>query len=211
MGTTHAIGGFLAAELLVRFGNVPASEIPLVVAASVIGSLLPDVDHPNSLVGRRAPVVSDAVGLIFGHRGFTHSLLFAGAVFLFLALFRVKCAAWLPLSVLGGLGVGIVSHLIFDMLNPSPVPLLWPWKKEFRLPLPGIPVGSFPETVFRAAAVAVTVLLFPVKPLAAALVLPGTLPKNVEAEDIVRKGLQFTGEILRIVGDSLEKLSQKVL
>jgi inner membrane protein len=205
LGATHALGGLLAAEGLIYLKHVPLNEAPLVLGASVFGALLPDIDHPNSLLGRRAPVVSDAVGLVFEHRGFTHSLVFAGAVFLFLALLRAKYAAWLPVSALYGLGAGILSHLFFDMLNPSPVPLLWPLPKELRLPLPGIPTGSFFEAVFRLAVSAAVVFLFPAAvPVKEAFSLP-----EAGAAGIVRHGLSFAGEVVRIIGESLKQLAGK--
>lgn len=205
LGATHALGGLLAAEGLICLKHLPLSEAPLILGASVFGALLPDIDHPNSLLGRRAPVVSDAVGLVFGHRGFTHSLVFAGAVFLLAALLRARYAAWLPVSALYGLGIGILSHLAFDMLNPSPVPLLWPLPKELRLPLPGIPTGGFFETVFRLAVSAAAVFLFPAAvPVKQLLAVP-----NLNAAEAVRHGLSFAGEVVRIIGESLKQLAGK--
>lgn len=205
LGATHALGGLLAAEGLIYLKHLSLNEAPLVLGASVFGSLLPDIDHPSSLLGRRAPVVSDAVGLVFGHRGFTHSLVFAGTVLLLSALLRAKYAAWLPVSVLYGLGVGVLSHLAFDMLNPSPVPLLWPLPKEFRLPLPGIPTGSFFEAIFRLAVSAAAVFLFPAAvPVKQLLTLP-----EVSAVEAVRRGFSFAGEVIRIIGDSLKQLAGK--
>jgi len=210
LGVTHAIGGFLAGELIICYGKVPAPEVPVVLAAAVFGSLLPDIDHPESFLGRRAPVVSDAVGLVFGHRGFTHSLLFLGGVFLFLLAIRFKYVPWFPLTGAYALVSGILSHLLFDMANPSTVPLLWPWKKGFRFPLPGIPVGSFFEAVFRAAAVAGVLALFPSSTAAVAGTLKETGISVPGAPEIVRKTFWLAGEFLRAIGESLREVSQKL-
>lgn len=205
LGATHALGGLLAAEGLIYLKHFPLNEAPLVLGASVFGALLPDIDHPGSVLGRRAPVVSDAVGLVFGHRGFTHSLVFAALVVSLLAFLRGPYVPWLPPSAVYALAAGILSHLIFDMLNPSPVPLLWPLPKEFRLPLPGIPTGSFFETVFRLAVSAAAVFLFPAAvPVKQLLALP-----NLSAAEAVRQGLSFAGEVVRIIGESLKQLAGK--
>lgn len=45
---------------------------------SVTSTLLPDLDHPNSLLGRCLPWSSGPLFRLFGHRGFTHSLLAVG-------------------------------------------------------------------------------------------------------------------------------------
>ena len=40
-----------------------------------VGSLLPDIDHPSSYLGKRHKMVSGVTNKAFGHRGITHSLL----------------------------------------------------------------------------------------------------------------------------------------
>ncbi|VTM13957.1 membrane protein [Klebsiella pneumoniae] len=70
----------------------------------------------------------------FGHRGFTHSLL---AVFGALTLFYLKVPdSWIvPADALQGLVLGYLSHILADMLTPAGVPLLWPCRWRFRLPI----------------------------------------------------------------------------
>ena len=41
-----------------------------------VGAVLPDIDEPESYIGRRTRGISDLIHLIFGHRGITHTLLF---------------------------------------------------------------------------------------------------------------------------------------
>ncbi|TYS58528.1 metal-dependent hydrolase [Sutcliffiella horikoshii] len=91
----------------------------------VIGSLLPDIDHPRSFIGRRFIVLSKAINKEFGHRGLTHSLIF-----------------WLILSVLLsahinyftlGVSFGYLFHIFGDFFSRSGVPLLLPYdKKRFK-------------------------------------------------------------------------------
>ncbi|GEA15518.1 hypothetical protein E308F_17620 [Moorella sp. E308F] len=145
---THALGGFTAALLLAKTGCLGPYWLSL-AAVGALGGLLPDVDHPGSYVGRRVPIVSDAVEMAFGHRGATHSLL---AVFLFYAAARLTALRFLGGSVAGplalALAAGYLSHLLLDMLNPQAVPLFWPWKARARFPLPPIiPTGGLLETV----------------------------------------------------------------
>ena len=42
------------------------------------GTLLPDIDHPGSYMGKRIKFISKVANKTLGHRGGTHSLLFAG-------------------------------------------------------------------------------------------------------------------------------------
>ena len=52
-GKTHMVVGATAAVAL--SGGVPLVSLPLAVICSVIGSLVPDIDHPNSLASTANP------------------------------------------------------------------------------------------------------------------------------------------------------------
>lgn len=53
------------------------------IPGALLTSLLPDIDHPRSLLGQRLRWISAPIARAFGHRGFTHSLLaVAGALYL---------------------------------------------------------------------------------------------------------------------------------
>lgn len=102
---------------------------------------------------------------MFGHRGFTHSLL---AVFIGLTLFYLKVPdSWIiPADALQGLVLGYLSHILADMITPAGVPLLWPCRWRFRLPLLSPQRGNQLERVLCMA-------LF-----TWALWMPQTLPDN---------------------------------
>lgn len=53
------------------------------------------------------------------------------------------------------IGAGYISHILADILNPAGVPLLWPIKKRFRVPL--IRTGSFAEKMLFAV---MTIFIF---------------------------------------------------
>ena len=72
-GNTHIVGGITASLAFAQFSN----DNPLVlVGAGVIGALLPDICHRGSKIGRTFPLIAKLVTTVFGHRSFTHSLLF---------------------------------------------------------------------------------------------------------------------------------------
>ena len=91
-----------------------------------LGSLLPDIDHPQSYLGRRLRILSVPIFKIFGHRGITHSFLFMGII-------GTATAVWWASNPLffGGLFIGILSHLLGDMCTVSGVPLLYPKTKRY--------------------------------------------------------------------------------
>lgn len=86
----------------------------------LFGSLLPDIDHPHSVLGRRVRFISVPIHKYFGHRSITHSI-----------IFLVICT-YLPIylgydAIGTGLGIGIISHILLDLLCPgSGVAFLYP-------------------------------------------------------------------------------------
>lgn len=89
-----------------------SSEISLIIFfyGALIGSLLPDIDEPNSSIGKKTRGISDFINLMFGHRGITHSLLFVTTLYL-LAFLSPSFLS--PLFV--GLALGSLAHIIGDM------------------------------------------------------------------------------------------------
>lgn len=99
------------------------------VALAIAGSLLPDIDHPKSWIGRRLKPVSVPIAFVFGHRGFTHSILAVAACVWFLFWGGQHQETVAPLVV------GYASHLAADLLTPNGLRLAWPLRKSFAVPI----------------------------------------------------------------------------
>ena len=128
MAKSHvAIGAasWIAAAPLLHYP--PFDAISLTVA--VAGSLLPDIDHPQSWVGRRTRPISTILAGILGHRGITHSALAVIALSLLLA------HAGYRRGLIAALAVGYLSHLAADMLTPRGLRLAWPYSRTWGLPI----------------------------------------------------------------------------
>lgn len=106
-GKTHALAGACAALALQATG----AEVVMVA----FGALLPDVDSAQSIVGKHAKTFAK----ILPHRGPTHSI-----IMLVLSTF---VNPWL--------GLGVLTHLVLDMMTAAGIKLLWPWEKKIRFPL----------------------------------------------------------------------------
>lgn len=140
-GKTHITGG-IAASL--AFAQITNYEPALLLVGGVAGALIPDICHGSSKIGRALPFLSKIINGIFGHRTFTHSLLF-----LILANFLFQLA--MPNEALAaGILVGMVSHILLDMATKRGVKLLFPLKLNVRLPLT-TSTGSFAEHIVFAA------------------------------------------------------------
>ena len=110
------------------------------MGAGVVGALLPDICHGGSLIGRKMPLVSKIVNTLFGHRSFTHSILF-------LVIIAYLLNAFVPIeAVRVGFLVGMVSHFILDMATRNGIKLLFPINITVRFPLT-VKTGGSAETV----------------------------------------------------------------
>jgi inner membrane protein len=127
MAGSHVVVGAAAWAVTAKLtGGAPAD--PQALAAAALGSLLPDIDHPQSWAGRKLRPISVPISMVFGHRGITHSLL---AVLACVIVLAVMGGQWAAAPVV----IGYLSHLAADGLTPSGVPLLWPAKRRFTLNL----------------------------------------------------------------------------
>lgn len=133
---THILAGVAAWSGVEWLDGHMAGPEGLMAAA--LGSLLPDIDHPKSWLGRRIRPVSLLISKIFGHRGITHSLL---AVIGCLLCLRFIGKANFATAVM----VGYLSHLLCDSLTKRGVPLLWPWRRPFGFRF--MQTGGFGESL----------------------------------------------------------------
>ncbi|MFJ7825364.1 metal-dependent hydrolase [Psychrobacillus sp. NPDC096623] len=143
-GNTHIIGG-LAASLAVA--QVTNYEPILLVGAGVVGALIPDICHGGSKIGRTFKILSKVINTLFGHRSFTHSLLFLGLIAILLTSFVDNK------SIVIGILVGIVSHLLLDMATKNGIKLLFPIKITVRFPITTRTGGTAEYLVFAALSV----------------------------------------------------------
>lgn len=155
LGHTHILGGV---TLAVSTSAITGLYMPYVEAdvfsstqsfiifggymfGAVTGSIIPDIEKKGSTISNRFKFVSFFARLIFGHRGFTHSLL---AVFCSFLLLGGICS-FLPFikPFMIGFVIGYLSHLLLDALNPTGVPLFYPYDK--KISFAGITTGGLLE------------------------------------------------------------------
>ncbi|MFC3882261.1 metal-dependent hydrolase [Bacillus songklensis] len=138
----------VATSIAAGAGIAAATDVPFTVTyvlGIALGSLIPDIDEPNSYIGRRTFGLSKLIKQALGHRGFTHSLL---AWITFSFLYKVY-----PNSFVLGMCIGYIFHIVGDFFSRKGVPLFSPLsKKRFKSPLT-YETGSFSETLIFYAAV----------------------------------------------------------
>lgn len=102
---------------VVSFYLIENYSIPMVMlmfAFMILGSLLPDIDEPNSYIGNRAKLLSYALKVIgIKHRTITHWLIFP----LLIALLAYFLDNSIATPLLYSLAFGVLAHDIGDMLT----------------------------------------------------------------------------------------------
>lgn len=123
MGYTHAAAGAVAGAAVGQMVGSPG----LGAVVGALAALLPDIDHPGSVIGSRVRPVSVLMEFFSGHRTITHTIWFCLAVGL-LAGFAGRMVAVtftglnfdpLPIAVVAVLGS--MTHLVLDCLTKSGV------------------------------------------------------------------------------------------
>ncbi len=147
MARSHVVAGIAAWVAAAPLLHLPALQ-PAYLAVAVAGALLPDIDHPNSWLGRRSRPLSTVLAAMLGHRGITHSLIAVAG------LLALLSRAGFRRSLVAALCVGYLSHLAADMLTPRGLRLAWPLRRTWTLPV--CRTGSPAEAVIVTALLCLT-------------------------------------------------------
>ncbi|RDU72360.1 hypothetical protein CQA57_07085 [Helicobacter anseris] len=101
----------------------------------LFGSVFPDIDEPNSFIGKKFPGISHFLCFSLGHRGFTHFLAFPILFFIVLSFFIEN------MEYVFAFCLGIFLHQVGDMLTNSgiknyfyPIPFLKRIERAVLLP-----------------------------------------------------------------------------
>ena len=114
---THLALGFLTALFAMQVLS-PENQILFLILV-LFGSLAPDLDHPDSKLGKRTKIFA----YLFEHRGFMHSI-YAVAIFFFISylLFNTSVYLW-------AVPLGYLSHLISDSISKEGIMFFHPLSK----------------------------------------------------------------------------------
>lgn len=158
LGREHAAFGLVTSAAVGAAFLAPEFALQA-IAGGVVGSLLPDIDLPNSMAGKIVYPVAWVINKLFGHRTITHDpVLWIPIGLLLIWKFHY---AWVL-----GLVVGYWGHLLLDSFTAGGIPILWifrKYKKGFHM-LPykwKIHANSFAAkalTVFLSIAVGLVIL-----------------------------------------------------
>jgi len=146
LAPTHSVFGiFLTLIFLAVFG-IQLSLHWSIILVAILGAIIPDIDHPRSVIGRTFPFISIPLERRYGHRTITHSFIgwfFSSIVFSVAVVFISIIYAIIMKSVdplrypltlsnpliarwIAAFSISYFSHLILDMFNPRGSQMFWP-------------------------------------------------------------------------------------
>jgi inner membrane protein len=139
LAPTHSVFGiFLTLIILAVFGVQWGLHWTIILFA-VLGSIIPDIDHPRSVIGKLFLPISIPLERRYGHRSVTHSLIgwaISSVLFAVLVLFvfwilgfvlKFDVGGWdLPPRWIAAFSISYFSHLVLDMFNKRGSQMFWP-------------------------------------------------------------------------------------
>jgi inner membrane protein len=139
LAPTHSVFGIFLTLIILAIFGIQLSLHWSIILFAIIGAVLPDIDHPRSMIGKLFPYISIPLERKYGHRTVTHSL-FGWIISTLLVSFILVVLVWI-LSFALNLGLGVwdllprwiaafsisyFSHLVLDMFNKRGSQLFWP-------------------------------------------------------------------------------------
>lgn len=145
-GKTHLLVGVVAGATAAALIPTDSSNICIgVFLSTAFGSIFPDIDNSQSMLGRKVKPLSYLLNKMFGHRGFIHSpcnLIFISSIIaIILSIFDLS-KYYPPLF---GFIIGVCTHLLLDAITKGGIPFLFPFSKK-RFNLTTMRTGGIGET-----------------------------------------------------------------
>lgn len=130
----HIVGGIAFTGISLSFWDINIFSNSAFIAICIFASILPDIDHVKSIIGKMFFPIAKFIDRRFGHRTITHSLTFFVPIILIFAFFELNFINQLAersgLAFTMVFGFSMFSHYILDMLTIAGIPLFYPFMKN---------------------------------------------------------------------------------
>jgi inner membrane protein len=124
----HLTGGIVFTGLFCSFFSINIFSSPFFIGFTLFGSLLPDIDHTRSWIGKFFYPIAKYISVNYGHRTITHSIFFLIGIVVFSIFIERNFSDNYNISVI--LFFSVLSHFIFDMVTLQGIPLFYPFYKN---------------------------------------------------------------------------------
>ncbi len=132
----HVAGGLVFTGFFASLWNINIFQSVDTLVFASIASLLPDIDHTKSLIGKAFYPLAKWLDRNYGHRTITHSLLFISLLsFISFTIEKYFSDSYTYSTILF---FSVFSHYVLDMITVQGIPLFYPF---YRNPcvIPGNP------------------------------------------------------------------------
>ncbi|MCB9050476.1 MAG: metal-dependent hydrolase [Lewinellaceae bacterium] len=146
----HIVGGLVFTGICSSLSGVNVFASPVYMGLAISAALLPDIDHPKTLIGSLLKPLSQSINRRYGHRTITHSGVTLTILTLVVAIIEKVTAGANSLALI--FFFAYFSHLMLDMMTLQGVPLLYPITKN-PFVIPGNPGYRIRTGDLRAEAV----------------------------------------------------------
>lgn len=124
----HITGGIVFTGLFCSLFSINIFANSIYISITIIGSLIPDIDHTKSIIGKLFYPLAKWLSVKFGHRTITHSIFFLVSITLISIFLDKIFFDNYNISII--VFFSIFSHLLFDMLTLQGIPLFYPIYKN---------------------------------------------------------------------------------
>lgn len=155
-GPNHIAGGIVFTGIYLSMFDTNIYSQPHYLFFTAFFSLLPDIDHTKSLIGKPFFPIAKYLDKKFGHRTITHSLLCYFVLAVFIGMIE---KVWFDTRTITQIFIwAFGSHLILDMVTIQGVPLLYPFMKNPCV-IPGNPKFRFKSLDFKVESIAFVIFI----------------------------------------------------
>lgn len=154
----HLVGGFVltGSSVSLFFGINILESLPL-LGVTAVASLLPDVDHTQSIIGKALHPISKWTNRRFGHRTLTHGLPFL--IMFLLLISAIESFYSMEYTFTKVFGLAYWYHIFLDMFTVSGVKLMYPLQKDKTFVMIGRKDLRIRTDDYRAEAVAMFIFI----------------------------------------------------
>jgi len=158
----HVVGGIAITGISLSFWDINIFSNELFLGLCVFASLLPDIDHTKSIIGKMFYPIAKFLDTRFGHRTITHSLTCLVPLFIFFLFLELNVIN--PIFERNGSDLSLIflfaflSHLILDMLTVQGIPLFFPFLKNACV-IPANPTLRFRSGNIKSEAIALFIFI----------------------------------------------------
>lgn len=124
----HITGGLVFTGIFCSLFNLNIFGNPIFLTLTIFGSIVPDIDHTKSFIGKLFYPLAKYISKHFGHRTITHSIWFL--IFIVIIFFSIDKLFFSNYDLTLIIFFSVFSHLLFDMMTMQGIPLFYPFYKN---------------------------------------------------------------------------------